>query len=153
MWTINSLLNRHFFCVWKGKTHTQTLFTGLFNFIFSKERQWKNFNEKICVENITILPIYWHVILILLVLCPLTVLIICYSAIFWKVFEGETINRLFQKFDFTPIAFFFLLSSQLIGLLFCNIYSWIDMNKKYWNVKIQLLFCIKQKWHECYSSL
>lgn len=50
-----------------------------------QERHWKNFVEKYCVENITILSVYWHIILVLLVLCPLIVMIICYSAIFWKV--------------------------------------------------------------------
>lgn len=51
-----------------------------------KERKWKNFVEKLCVENVIILPIYWNVILTLLVLGPLILMIICYSAIFWKVF-------------------------------------------------------------------
>lgn len=54
-------------------------------FVCRKERHWKNFTEKFCMENITILPIYWHIVLIVLVLCPLTVMIICYTAIFWKV--------------------------------------------------------------------
>lgn len=53
--------------------------------IFIKERHWKNFVEKFCVENMTILPLYWHVILLLLVLFPLIVMTICYSTIFWKV--------------------------------------------------------------------
>lgn len=53
----------------------------------NQERKWKNFVEKYCVENVTVLPIYWHIILMVLVLCPLVVMIICYSAIFWKVFR------------------------------------------------------------------
>ncbi|XP_031618332.1 neuropeptide Y receptor type 1 [Contarinia nasturtii] len=53
------------------------------------ERKWKNFVEQFCVENMIILPIYWHIILILLVLCPLIVMIICYSAIFWKLDRYE----------------------------------------------------------------
>lgn len=60
-----------------------------FHVIRMQERQWKNYTEKFCGEDITILPMYWHVILMVLVLFPLTVMIICYSAIFWKVTVGN----------------------------------------------------------------
>ena len=50
-----------------------------------RERHWKNFVETFCTENTTILPMYWHVILTFIVWCPLAVMVICYSAIFWKV--------------------------------------------------------------------
>lgn len=103
----------------------------------TKERKWKNFVEKYCVENVTILPIYWHVILMLLVLCPLIVMIICYSAIFWKV---NTITLLRYVF----------VSSNKLKFPFC---SWIDTSKKCWSAKIRLPFRIKRKSHECYSFL
>lgn len=54
-----------------------------------KERKWKNFVERYCVEDVTVLPIYWHIIIMLLILCPLIVMIICYSAIFWKVIHSN----------------------------------------------------------------
>ncbi|XP_055322329.1 neuropeptide FF receptor 2 isoform X2 [Sitodiplosis mosellana] len=60
-----------------------------------KERKWKNFVEKFCMENMTVLPLYWNIILMLLVLCPLCVMIICYSAIFWKLdrYEQKVLKR------------------------------------------------------------
>lgn len=51
----------------------------------AQERQWRNFLETFCAENTTILRIYWHAVLIALVVVPMTVMITCYSAIFWKV--------------------------------------------------------------------
>lgn len=32
-----------------------------------------------------ILPVYWHVIITAIVWCPLAVMIVCYTTIFWKV--------------------------------------------------------------------
>ncbi|KAJ6647125.1 Cholecystokinin receptor type A, partial [Pseudolycoriella hygida] len=49
-----------------------------------KERAWKNFLETFCMENTTILPSYWLVLFATLVWFPLCVMIICYTAIFWK---------------------------------------------------------------------
>lgn len=50
-----------------------------------QERQWKNFLESFCMENTTVLPTYWHVLITTIVWFPLCAMIICYSAIFWKV--------------------------------------------------------------------
>lgn len=49
-------------------------------------RRWKNFYEAFCGENQTFLPMYWHVLIAVIVWFPLSVMILCYSAIFWKVF-------------------------------------------------------------------
>lgn len=51
-----------------------------------KERQWINILETWCWEDPKFVPIYWHVIIAALVWFPLCVMVICYTAIFWKVF-------------------------------------------------------------------
>lgn len=55
-------------------------------------RQWKNFLEKFCMEDVQILPIYWHIIITVMVWVPLVVLIFCYSLIFWKLDQYEKRN-------------------------------------------------------------
>lgn len=51
--------------------------------------------ETYCTENISILPMYWHVIISALVWFPLAVMLICYSAIFWKLdrYEASVLKR------------------------------------------------------------
>jgi 7 transmembrane receptor (rhodopsin family) len=60
-----------------------------------RERQWKNFLETYCRENQDILPIYWHVIISVLVWVPLCVMVLCYSSIFWKLdrYEKQVLKR------------------------------------------------------------
>jgi hypothetical protein len=60
-----------------------------------RERQWKNFMETYCTENQQVLPIYWHVLIAALVWFPLCVMILCYSAIFWKLdrYEQQVLKR------------------------------------------------------------
>ncbi|XP_077295430.1 neuropeptide Y receptor type 1 [Arctopsyche grandis] len=64
-------------------------------FKYYKERQWKNFLEKYCTEDVQILPIYWHVLLSTLVWLPMTVMISCYTAIFCKLdkYQKEILRR------------------------------------------------------------
>lgn len=54
-----------------------------------KERQWLNVLETYCWEDPIFLPMYWHVIISALVWFPLCVMVICYTAIFWKVYIIE----------------------------------------------------------------
>lgn len=60
-----------------------------------KERVWKDFLECYCSENTSILPMYWHVLISALVWFPLAVMVICYSAIFWKLdrYEQKVLKR------------------------------------------------------------
>lgn len=53
------------------------------------ERQWINFLECFCVEDMQILLLYWHILLIALVWIPSAVLIFCYATIFWKLRKHE----------------------------------------------------------------
>lgn len=57
------------------------------------ERHWKNFVESYCAENIKILPIYWQILVVALMWIPLTVLVVCYSTIFWKLRQRENIRK------------------------------------------------------------
>lgn len=50
-------------------------------------RIWKNFTERYCKENTSILPKYWYVLITILVWLPLGIMLICYIAIFYKVSE------------------------------------------------------------------
>ncbi|XP_030758668.1 substance-K receptor-like [Sitophilus oryzae] len=54
-----------------------------------KERQWKNFDETYCTENVVVINVYWYVIITVLVWLPLSIQIICYSAIFIKLNRYE----------------------------------------------------------------
>lgn len=60
-----------------------------------RERRWRNFLETYCTENTNFLPTYWHVLISALVWFPLTVMIICYTLIFWKLdrYEREVLKR------------------------------------------------------------
>ncbi|XP_066996247.2 substance-K receptor-like [Anabrus simplex] len=60
-----------------------------------KERQWKNFLEKYCTENVNVLPFYWDVIIVLIVWLPLTIMGICYTTIFVKLdqYEQELLKK------------------------------------------------------------
>ncbi|GJQ80969.1 hypothetical protein Trydic_g4786 [Trypoxylus dichotomus] len=50
-----------------------------------KERQWLDFLEKYCTENIIVVNIYWHVIITMLVWLPLIIMLVCYTGIFIKL--------------------------------------------------------------------
>ncbi|XP_073847147.1 neuropeptide FF receptor 2 [Musca autumnalis] len=58
-------------------------------------RYWKNFTEMYCKENTTILPKYWYVLITIMVWLPLAVMLICYTAIFYKLdrYEKRVLNR------------------------------------------------------------
>uniref|UniRef100_A0A7G3AA83 Putative 7 transmembrane receptor n=2 Tax=Lutzomyia longipalpis TaxID=7200 RepID=A0A7G3AA83_LUTLO len=58
-------------------------------------RIWRNFDEKWCTENTSVLPMYWHVLISGLVWLPLGVMMICYSAIFYKLdrYEAKVLKR------------------------------------------------------------
>lgn len=56
-------------------------------------RIWLNFTERYCKENTNVLPKYWYVLITVLVWLPLSIMLICYTAIFVKVRALAT-NRL-----------------------------------------------------------
>ncbi|XP_055703507.1 neuropeptide FF receptor 2 [Phlebotomus papatasi] len=58
-------------------------------------RIWKNFIEKYCTENTSVLPMYWHVLISGMVWLPLGVMMICYSTIFYKLdrYEAKVLKR------------------------------------------------------------
>lgn len=58
-----------------------------------EERQWQNFLESFCIENLDVLPIYWHCLTIAVVWIPMIVLIFCYSMIFWKLDRYEKLRQ------------------------------------------------------------
>ncbi|XP_075167535.1 neuropeptide FF receptor 2 [Haematobia irritans] len=60
-----------------------------------KVRYWKNFTEMYCKENTTILPKYWYVLITVMVWLPLAIMLICYTAIFYKLdrYEKRVKNR------------------------------------------------------------
>ncbi|XP_028895412.2 neuropeptide FF receptor 2 [Zeugodacus cucurbitae] len=60
-----------------------------------KVRVWRNFKEMYCKENPQILPKYWYVLITVMVWLPLSVMLICYSAIFYKLdrYEKRVLNR------------------------------------------------------------
>ena len=58
-----------------------------------QERQWRNFLESFCTENLNVLPLYWHILVIALVWIPMAVLVFCYSVIFWKLDRYEKIRK------------------------------------------------------------
>lgn len=58
-----------------------------------QERQWRNFLESFCTENLQVLPLYWHILVIALVWIPMAVLIFCYSVIFWKLDQYEKMRK------------------------------------------------------------
>ncbi|XP_061402067.1 neuropeptide FF receptor 2 [Musca vetustissima] len=58
-------------------------------------RHWKNFTEMYCKENPNILPKYWYVLITVMVWLPLAIMLICYTAIFYKLdrYEKRVLNR------------------------------------------------------------
>uniref|UniRef100_A0A1B0CUX5 Putative 7 transmembrane receptor n=1 Tax=Lutzomyia longipalpis TaxID=7200 RepID=A0A1B0CUX5_LUTLO len=64
-------------------------------FLLTAMRIWRNFDEKWCTENTSVLPMYWHVLISGLVWLPLGVMMICYSAIFYKLdrYEAKVLKR------------------------------------------------------------
>ncbi|XP_017066482.1 neuropeptide FF receptor 2 [Drosophila eugracilis] len=58
-------------------------------------RIWKNFTERYCKENTSILPKYWYVLITILVWLPLGIMLICYIAIFYKLdrYEKRVLSR------------------------------------------------------------
>ncbi|CAF4878982.1 unnamed protein product [Pieris macdunnoughi] len=50
-----------------------------------QERQWLDFLEMFCVEDVSFLEVYWHFILMLLVWLPLGVMIVTYGGIIWRL--------------------------------------------------------------------
>nr|XP_021189735.2 neuropeptide receptor 22 [Helicoverpa armigera] len=49
------------------------------------ERQWLDYLESFCVEDVAVLGIYWHFILMLLVWVPLGLMLITYGTIMWRL--------------------------------------------------------------------
>ncbi|XP_026495885.2 ultraviolet-sensitive opsin [Vanessa tameamea] len=49
------------------------------------ERQWLDYVESFCVEDLDILSIYWHFIVLLLVWIPLGLMIVTYGTIMWRL--------------------------------------------------------------------
>lgn len=64
-----------------------------------KERQWLNFLEKYCTENLVVINIYWYVIITVMVWIPLIIQILCYISIFLKLdkYEKIAIQKLGQQ--------------------------------------------------------
>ncbi|CAK1587154.1 unnamed protein product [Parnassius mnemosyne] len=48
-------------------------------------RQWINYLEMYCAEDLSVLTVYWHFIIILLVWLPLGLMIITYGTIMWRL--------------------------------------------------------------------
>ncbi|NP_001127750.1 neuropeptide receptor 22 [Bombyx mandarina] len=49
------------------------------------ERQWLNYLETFCAEDVQLLGIYWHLLLTMLVWVPLGIMIITYGVIMWRL--------------------------------------------------------------------
>lgn len=75
------------------------------HFFFLQERQWLNFLEKYCTENLVVINIYWYVIITVMVWIPLIIQILCYISIFLKV-SLKLINVIY----FTLYSLFIYLS-------------------------------------------
>lgn len=93
-----------------------------------QERQWKNFLESFCTENLQVLPIYWHVLIVALVWIPLAFLVFCYSCIFWKLDQYEKIRRkhdnpltISYKRKFAVTLFIVVLTFALLRLPFTTL--------------------------------
>ncbi|XP_030081980.1 galanin receptor type 1 [Drosophila hydei] len=58
-------------------------------------RIWLNFTERYCKENTNVLPKYWYVLITVLVWLPLSIMLICYTAIFVKLdrYEKRVLSR------------------------------------------------------------
>lgn len=93
-----------------------------------QERQWRNFLESFCTENLNILPLYWHILVIALVWIPMAVLIFCYSMIFWKLDQYEKLRKkrdnplqISYKRKFVVTLFIVVLSFVLLRLPFTTL--------------------------------
>ncbi|CAB3230690.1 unnamed protein product [Arctia plantaginis] len=49
------------------------------------ERQWLDYLETFCAEDVQVLGIYWHFLLTLLVWIPLAAMVVTYGAIMWQL--------------------------------------------------------------------
>ncbi|XP_039447104.1 muscarinic acetylcholine receptor M3-like isoform X1 [Culex pipiens pallens] len=60
-----------------------------------RERNWSNFHETFCAEDRQVMPLYWDLIVVLLVWLPLGVMLVTYSAILCKLdhYERSALNR------------------------------------------------------------
>lgn len=54
-----------------------------------RERKWRNFYETYCTEETKVMPIYWYVVIVFVVWLPLVIMVICYSALFFKLDQYE----------------------------------------------------------------
>lgn len=93
-----------------------------------QERQWRNFLESFCTENLDVLPLYWHILVIALVWLPMIILILCYSTIFWKLDRYEKIRKrrdnplqISYKRKFAVTLFIVVLSFVLLRLPFTTL--------------------------------
>lgn len=101
------------------------LSTPLAIFRSYQERQWRNFLESFCKEDLNILPLYWHCLVVALVWLPMTVLIFCYSVIFWKLDRYEKMRKkrdnplqISYKRKFAVTLFIVVLSFVLLRIPF-----------------------------------
>lgn len=93
-----------------------------------QKRQWRNFLESFCTENLNVLPLYWHILVIALVWIPMAVLIFCYSMIFWKLDQYEKMRKkrdnplqISYKRKFAVTLFIVVLSFVLLRLPFTTL--------------------------------
>lgn len=107
------------------------------------ERQWKNFLEAFCTEDLFILPLYWHILIVALVWIPLFILVFCYTTIFFKLDQYEkmrkkrdhplTINykRKFAKTLFIVVVTFIILRIPFTSIVFMrsNMLQHNEMNQ------------------------
>ncbi|KAF5306259.1 hypothetical protein FQA39_LY08957 [Lamprigera yunnana] len=102
----------------------------LFVFRSYRERQWIDFLEQYCTEDVMITNIYWHFVIIVIVWIPLGTMLVCYIALFIKLRQYEqvilrkinTINVHYKKkvakMMFIVIATFVLCRFPLTALIF-----------------------------------
>jgi hypothetical protein len=93
-----------------------------------EERRWKNFIEGFCAENMKVLPLYWHILVIALMWAPMAVLIFCYSMIFWKLDQYEKLRKkrdnplqISYKRKFAVTLFIVVVSFVLLRLPFTTL--------------------------------
>lgn len=114
-------------CAWIGGF---SIASPLFIFREYRERQWLNFLEKYCTENVMITNIYWHVIITMIVWVPLGTMLVCYITLFIKLDHYEhvvlkkikTINVNYKKqvakMMFVVIITFVVCRLPLTALIF-----------------------------------
>lgn len=59
----------------------------LSKYIYLQERQWLDYLETFCAEDVQVLSIYWHFLLTMLVWVPLAAMVITVSGFLFKFFE------------------------------------------------------------------